>query len=126
MKGSVMSAIHHMRAALEYMEDFVRQSNEKATGSRGAAKFGEYAKKINWILTDMKTYPHFCQEIREGFKKEMESDVFAYVAIAEKCSLLDPKQREMLDGLLDNILDGETLEIQIERVEVQENGSVCE
>jgi hypothetical protein len=116
MKGSVMSAIHHMRAALEYLEDFVRQSNEKATGSRGAAKFGEYSKKINWVLTDMKTYPHFCDEVREGFRKEMESDVFAYVAIAEKCSLLEPQQREMLDGVLDRILSGETIEVNLKGV----------
>jgi hypothetical protein len=126
MKGSVMSAIHHLRAAIEYMDDFVRESNKKSGGSRGAAKFGEYSKKMQWILLDMRTYPHFCDEVREGFRKEMESDVFAYVAIAEKCSLLDPKQREMLDNLLDNILDGETIEIQIERVEVQENDNVCE
>ena len=113
MRGSVMSAIHHMRTALEYMEDFVRESNQKGAGSRGAAKFSEYAKKINWILTDMKTYPHFCQEVRDGFAIEMKSDVFAYVAVAEKCSLLDPNQREMLDELLDKILAGETIEVQI-------------
>jgi hypothetical protein len=113
MKGSVMSAIHHLRAAIEYMDDFVRESNKKHGGSRGAAKFGEYSKKMQWILLDMRTYPHFCDEVREGFRKEMQSDVFAYVSIAEKCSLLEPAQREMLDDVLDMILSGETIEVNL-------------
>lgn len=119
MKGSVMSAIHHLRAAIEYMDDFVRESNRKHGGSRGAAKFSEYSKKMKWVLMDMRTYPHFCDEVREGFRKEMQSDVFAYVSIAEKCSLLEPEQREMLDDVLDRILAGETIEVQLK-------GTPCE
>ena len=116
MKGSVMSAIHHLRAAIEYMDDFGRESNKKSGGSRGAAKFGEYSKKMQWILLDMRTYPHFCDEVREGFRKEMQSDAFAYVSIAEKCSLLEPQQREMLDDVLDRILSGETIEVNLKPV----------
>jgi hypothetical protein len=46
----------------------------------------------------------------------MQSDVFSYVAIAEKCSLLEPQQREMLDDVLDRILSGETIEVNLKPV----------
>ena len=113
MKGSVMSAVHHLRTAIEYMDDFVRESNKKGAGSRGAAMFGEYSRKMRWIITDMMTYPHFCQEVRDGFRNELQSDVFAYQSIIQKCALLEPMQREMLDDVLDRILAGETIEIQL-------------
>lgn len=112
MKGSLMSAIHHLRAADEYLQDFIRESMKRAGYNRGVQKFGDYSKRLNWILLDMKTYPHFNDEIREGLKQEMSSDAFAYVAIAEKCSLLSPQQRELMDEALDSILKGEKINIE--------------
>lgn len=118
MKGSLMSAIHHLRAADEYLQDFIRESVKRAGVTRGVQKFGDYSKRVNWILLDMKTYPHFSDEIREGLRHEMSSDAFSYVAIAEKCSLLSPQQRELMDEALDSILNGEKIQIEFRPEEV--------
>ena len=64
-----MSAIHHLKIAREFMDDFVRSHDKYA---RGTVKFGEYSRKINWILNDMATYPHFRQEVRDAMIMEVE------------------------------------------------------
>ena len=109
MGSSVVSCIHHMKLADEYAKDFVRAN----PGTRGAAIFGNYSLKLNWILRDVVTYPHFGDEVREGMRKEIASDSFSYDSIIEKVGLLNPDQRESLESLLDDILKGGTIEITI-------------
>jgi hypothetical protein len=100
MSSSVISSIHHLRIAKEYMDDFIRSAH----CSRGAAKYKEYKRRIDWILTDIVTYPFFRDEVREGLKKELESDVFTYASIIDKAALLSPEQRESLEEAIDIIL----------------------
>ena len=64
-------------------------------------------------MRDVVTYPHFGNEVREGMRKEIASDAFSYDALTEKLALLNPDQREELDGLLDDILRGKTIEVII-------------
>lgn len=109
MGSSVVSCIHHLKLADEYAKDFVREN----PGTRGATIFGNYSHKFQWILRDVVTYPHFGDEVREGMRKEIASDSFSYDSIVEKVGLLNPDQREALDGLLDDILRGKTVEINI-------------
>lgn len=112
--SSIMSAIHHMRIAQEFMDDFVR-SHEMHT--RGSVKFGEYSRKIGWILSDMATYPHFRDEVRDAIKVEMKSDPFMFMAIMEKIALLNPEQRDTLEQLAENILNGDEVHVQINKNE---------
>ena len=109
MGSSVVSCIHHLKLADEYAKDFVRS----APGTRGAVIFDNYSKRIAWIFRDVITYPHFGEEVRDGMRKEIASDAFLYDSLTEKMALLDPEQREMLEGLLDDILRGKTVEINI-------------
>ena len=109
MGSSVVSCIHHLKLADEYAKDFVRQNPR----TRGAGIFANYSLKLNWILRDVVTYPHFGNDVREGIRKEIASDAFSYDALTEKLALLNPDQREELDGLLDDILKGKTIEITI-------------
>jgi hypothetical protein len=109
MSSSVVSSLHHLRIAKEYMDDFIRS----APNSRGAAKYGEYKRRIDWILTDIITYPFFRDEVREGLKKELESDVFTFASIIEKAALLNPEQRDGLEEVIESILKGETIEIKL-------------
>ena len=109
MGSSIVSCIHHLKLADEYAKDFVRS----APGTRGATIFGNYSLKLNWILRDVVTYPHFGNEVREGMRKEIASDSFSYDSIIEKVGLLNPEQREALDELLNDILKGKTLEVNI-------------
>lgn len=109
MGSSVVSCIHHLKLADEYAKDFVRS----APGTRGAIIFADYSKRINWIFRDVITFPHFGEDVRDGMRKEIQSDAFSYDSLIEKLALLNPDQRETLDSLLDDILKGGTLEINI-------------
>jgi hypothetical protein len=109
MGSSVVSCIHHLKLADEYAKDFVRAN----PGTRGSAIFANYSLKLNWILRDVVTYPHFDDEIRESMRKEIASDAFSYESLTEKLALLNPEQREELDGLLTDILKGKTIEVII-------------
>ena len=109
MGSSVVSFIHHLKLADEYAKDFVRS----APGTRGAVIFSDYSKRINWIFRDVITFPHFGDDVREGMRKEIASDAFSYDSITEKMALLDPEQRENLEGLLDDILKGKTVQVNI-------------
>lgn len=109
MGSSVVSFIHHLKLADEYAKDFVRS----APGTRGAVIFDNYSKRIAWIFRDVVTYPHFGEEVREGMRKEIASDAFSYDSLTEKMALMNPEQREMLEGLLDDILTGKTIEVNI-------------
>lgn len=109
MGSSVVSFIHHLKLADEYAKDFVRS----APGTRGAVIFDNYSKRIAWIFRDVITYPHFGDEVREGMRNEIASDAFSYDSLTEKLALMNPEQREMLEGLLTDILKGKTVEINI-------------
>jgi hypothetical protein len=82
--------------------------------SRGGQKFSEYKRKIEWIFTDIKSYPHFSEEVREGMREEMKSDPFAFASIIEKAALLSPKQREMLEEVIEKVLKDESFEIKVQ------------
>lgn len=109
MGSSVVSCIHHLKLADEYAKDFVRAN----PGTRGATIFGNYSQKFQWILRDVVTYPHFGDVVREGMRKEIASDSFSYDSIVEKVGLLNPEQREAFEELLNDILKGKTLEVNI-------------
>ena len=118
MRSSVVQAIQHVKIADEFMNDFIRS----APTTRGAIIFGQYSRKLRWILSDIITrwilsdiitYPHFDDEVRKGIKVEIESDAFSVGAIKDLIPLLNPEQREMIEDLIEDILKGKTIEVSI-------------
>lgn len=109
MGSNVITAVHHLRIATEYMDDFVRSS----PASRGGALFKVYSGKVKWILRDILTFPHFSEPVREGIRREMNSDSLAYAAIMERISLLSPKQRDELESVIEDLIKGKTIEFII-------------
>lgn len=106
MKGSnIVSAIHHLRMAKEFFEDFCRQYKS----SRGERLFGSFIKKIEFIYSEMISYPHLNDEVRDGIRREWNSDVLAVPAMFEKIPLLPPDKREMLETIVDALLNGEEI-----------------
>lgn len=103
MEGSnIVSAIHHLKLSAEHFEDFKRQH----PGSKGAKLFEGYIKRIEWIFKDLVSHPFLDQDVRDGIKREINSDVFTVPAIAEKIALLNPMQRELIEIALEEILAG--------------------
>lgn len=108
MNGSnIISAIHHLKMAQEYYEDFIREYPDSA----GSRLFKSYVNKINWMSTDILSHPDISEEVRIGIKKELACDVFAVTAIAEKSALLNPDQREMIEETIDAMIAGEEVKI---------------
>ena len=109
MTGSnIVSAIHHLRMAKEFFEDFCRQY----PSSRGDRFFGSFIKKIQFIYSEMICYPHLNDEIRDGIRREWNSDVLAVPALFEKIPLLTPEQRELIELTVDSMLKGEDVKIK--------------
>ena len=109
MKGSsnIISGIHCLAQAFEHFDSFRMEH----PGSAGEKVFKIYNNKIEWIAADLISHPFLPQEVRDGIRKEWESDVFIVPAIAEKVALLNPNQREMIESLVDAMLSGEEVNI---------------
>jgi len=117
MRSSIVQSIQHLKLADEFMNDFIRQ----APNTRGAYIFNSYSKKVRWILNDIITYPHFDDEVRKGVRTEVKSDAFSVPAIFEKIPLLNPEQRQMLEDLIDDVLAGKTIHIDIKNHNTESN-----
>ena len=111
MKGgsNIISSIHHLKQAVEHWESFQREH----PGSKGDKLFEVYKKRVQWIYTDVITHPFLPHNVTDGIKKEWASDVFTPQAIEEKIRLLNPDQREAVDVLLDSILNGEQITVNL-------------
>jgi hypothetical protein len=107
--ANVISAVHHLKMAKEFLEDFCRQHK----ASIGERLFKQYIHKIDWIFRDMVTCNVVGEFVREGIKKEIASDVFSVPAIMEKIALLNPEQRDGMEQVIDALLKGEKIEVKM-------------
>lgn len=105
MQSNIISAIHHLRIAKEHWQDLQREQPNTIGEKLGK----RYEAKIDWIYTDFISCTAFTNVIREGCRKEWNSDVFAVPAINEKISLLAPNKRELIESIIDAMLEGEEI-----------------
>lgn len=107
MKGAdnIIGAVHALKAALDNFQVYGLEHPD----SRGDKLFKGYNQKIEWIYKDIITNPVLPQTVRDGIKKEWESDVFVVDAIREKITLLSVEQRELVETLIDGMLRGESV-----------------
>ncbi len=107
MGANIISAIQNLKMAQEQFDDFRRQYPD----SKGEKMFKLYGDKITWMFKDIITHPFITNEVREGIKNEIASDVYAVPAILEKIALLNPEQRELIEDTLDAIIAGQEVKI---------------
>lgn len=100
MQSNIVSSIQHLKLAQEHFDDFCREHR----GSKGEILFKNYSRKIEWILKDMLAHPAFPEQVREGIRREINSDLLAIPSINEKVALLSPAQREIIEDTIDKIL----------------------
>ena len=105
MQSNIISAIHHLRIAKEHWQDLQREQRNTIGEKLGK----RYEVKIDWIYTDFISCTAFTDAIREGCRKEWNSDVFAVPAINDKISLLAPNKRELVESIIDAMLEGEEI-----------------
>lgn len=114
MKGEsdIVSGLQELKRAHDHWDSFVREK----PGSLAERMFKTYIGKINWIVQDFLSCPHFPDIVRNGIRKEWTSDGFAVPAIADKIALLAPDQRDAVENVIDLLLSGEKLEIEIKPI----------
>ncbi len=100
--ANIINAIQNLKMGQEQFLDFCRQYPD----SKGERLFKNCSKKIDNIFSDIITHPMMTQEVRDGIKNEIKSDVFAVPAILEKIALLSPDQRDLIESAIDAMLDG--------------------
>lgn len=109
MKSSIISTIQHIRIAIEFAQDVQRNPN-----SRAAKSFNIYENRLQWILKDFKTNPLFPAEVREGISQEYQSDIFALEGLKEKIPLIPAQHRGDLEDVVEAILQGKKIKIEIQ------------
>lgn len=105
MKSNIISAIHHLRMSKEHWQDLQREM----PNSLGEKLGKKYEAKIDWIYTDFISCHLFPSAVRDGCRKEWNSDVFAVPAIVDKVALLAPDKRELVESIIDAMLSGEEI-----------------
>ena len=105
--ANIINAIQNLRMAQDQFEDFCRQY----PNSKGERVFKDYSKRISWMFKDLLTHPFITEEVREGIKKEIDSDVWGVSAIIEKVALLTPEYRDLIEEMIDGIIRGEEIKI---------------
>jgi hypothetical protein len=115
MKGEsdIVSGIQSIRRAYDHWQSFVRER----PGSLAERMFGGYCKRLEWIANDLLSCPHFPDLVRDGIRKEWQSDNFSVPAISEKVALLPVDQRAIVEDIIDQLISGKQLEITIETKE---------
>ena len=111
MKGEsdIVSGLQALKRAHDHWDSFVREK----PGSLAERMFKAYIAKINWIVFDFLSCPHFPDAVRNGIRKEWYADPFMTPAISDKVALLAPDQRDAVENVIDLLLSGEKLEIEI-------------
>ena len=111
MKGEsdIVSGLQALKRAHDHWNSFVREK----PGSLAERMFKMYLGKMNWIVQDFLSCPHFPDIVRNGIRKEWYSDAFTTPAITDKVALLSPDQRDAVENVIDLLLSGEKLEIEV-------------
>lgn len=113
IKGQValVGILQHLTIAESYIDSFYNECDHRASGKKLMAL---YKSKTTWVIKDLITTPALTQQVRDEIKAEINSDVLVIPALVEKISLLTPESREAVEGLIDSLLKGEKLTIELD------------
>ena len=109
-KKSLTAAVYHLYYANEYLRDF-RRDQEAAVNPLDKHKANQWVLKGEYLLNNI--YDAMTPESKELYKKEiLAGDPIFYGDITEKLQRMSPEQRDFIDLLCINVLNGEKIEVQ--------------
>lgn len=109
-KKSLTAAVYHLYYANEYLRDF-RRDQEAAVNPLDKHKANQWVLKGEYLLNNI--YDAMTPESKELYKKEiLAGDPIFYGDITEKLQRMSPEQRDFIDQLCINVLNGEKIEVQ--------------
>ena len=108
--NSFRKAWHHLQTSQDYFEDFIRENDKRM---RGAIFAKRYSDKIKWMVQDFKASPIMDAETKADFVDTLNQDHFFYEEIAAKCIDLMPQHKTIILEIIDRVLQGEKLQIEL-------------
>ena len=109
-KKSLTAAVYHLYYANEYLRDF-RRDQEARGNSLDKHKANQWVLKGEYLLNNI--YDAMTPESKELYKKEiLAGDTIYNGDITEKLQRMSPEQRDFIDLICINILNGEKIEVQ--------------
>jgi len=115
MKGGsdIVASLHYAKMSQEHMHSFIAERPNAVL----ARNFKGYSKRLTWIMDDLKSEPLIPQMVRDGINQELNSDVPGVIEIQRKIHLLNPTKREFVEIIIDRLLAGDEMNIQLEEKE---------
>lgn len=110
MKGqtALANGLMHLRIAQMYFQSFAMEY----PGTNGARIFGNYNRKIDWMIKDLQLSPALPESVRNGIKEDMNSDVLVIPALIEKVALLTEENRLSIETLIEGLIAGEKIIVE--------------
>jgi len=104
---SLAKGLHHINIAKQYFED-VRM------GTFGDVKaiFNQYILKCEWVINNV-TH-RLKDENKKAIEKELKESM-TFEAINDKLILLDNKQRDYVEKLIEAIINGDKINVEKEK-----------
>ena len=107
--NSFRKAWYYLKNAELFFEDVVRENPNKVAG----AVSKRFVQKIQWMFRDFKTDPRLPVYALDDFAAEFEGDVFFFESLSRKCLNLTEAQREVLESVVDDLIAGVKVTVQI-------------
>lgn len=111
---SILKFFYHLRIAGEYALDFTRDY-PKSVFTKMLEKFTiEIQLMFNYSIKNF-NIKKYAPDTIELIKSKWYSDVFAETEISRKMTLLNDDQKEFLELIIDQILNGEKIETEFKQ-----------
>lgn len=104
---SLTAATYHLHFAKEYLQDFRRQQEDSGVKYRA----NQWVQKCEYLLNNV--YDSFTVKSKELFKEQITNgDPLFFGDITEKLQRMTQEQREFVELICINILNGEKIEVE--------------
>jgi len=117
--SSLYFAFHSLKIAKEYFTDISREHPNVSAGRISKM----CVSKIDWIFNNIYTNAALPKQIIEELRSQLESDSLAIPEIMLKIVMLTGEQREALEFVINQLLDGQSLKVEIDNEQhINNNG----
>lgn len=105
--NSFRKAFHHLKLALVYFEDVMREMPRQLAGQVSKTA----VDKINWLFFNFKTNPKLPRYAVEEFEKEINTDPLVLESVPELWHKLNTEQKIILENILTLVIAGEKVTV---------------
>ncbi len=105
--NSFRKAFHHLKLALVYFEDVLREMPNQIAGKISKTCI----KKIEWLFLNFKTHPQLPRYAVAEFDNEINADPMLIESIPELWHKLNAEQKSSFENMLISVIAGEKITV---------------